>query len=211
MSWVVLLLCIGQILSLSCNRFNWKVLLWHYSRWRSCKGKGIDIKAKIPATCSARVKAKQPSLIVKCSYCSLFRLSWFFSLTSCCIIFLMASYSRKPHAHNISLRWVFCEAVLSIEGVTRVMCNGRGLVVLPFSDYIWLTSCLTGKEHLQVTVSEKRGLVDLHNCSGLVHFTHFFMYSQLFIIIFQDTYKIVQFLKEYQLWVLLLWIKIKLP
>ena len=104
-----------------------------------------------------------------------------------------------------------CFVKLSLQGVTRVMCNGQELVVLPFSYYTWLTSCLTGKQHLQVTVSEKRGLVDLHNCSGLVHFTHFFMYSQLFIIIFQDTYKIVQFLKEYQLWVLLLWIKIKPP
>lgn len=104
-----------------------------------------------------------------------------------------------------------CFEKLSLQGVTRVMRNGRGLVVLPFSYYIWLTSCLTGKQHLQLTVNrEKRGLVDLHNCSGLVHFSHFFMYSQ-FIIIFQDTYKIVQFLKEYQLWVLLLWIKIELP
>ena len=103
-----------------------------------------------------------------------------------------------------------CFEKLSLQGMTRVMRNGRGLVVLPFSYYIWLTSCLTGKQHLQLTVREKRGLVDLHNCSGLVHFSHFFMYSQ-FIIIFQDTYKIVQFLKEYQLWVLLLWIKIKLP
>ena len=142
-------MCIGQILSLSCNWFSWKVFLCWVDEGQ-CKGKGINFKAKIPATCSARVKAKQPYLIVKCSYCLLFHLSWLFSLTSCCIIFLMASYSRKPHAHNISHRWVFCEAVLSIEGVTRVMRNGRGLVVLPFSYYIilmfWLTSCLTGKQ-----------------------------------------------------------------
>lgn len=195
-------MCIAQILPLSCNWFNWKVFLWH-SRWRSCKGKGIDIKTKIPAACSAWVKSK-----TSLSYCSLFHLSWFLASRAA-----VSSFSWHPTQENHMLTISpsgECSEKLSLQGMTRVMRNVRGLVVQPFSYYVWLTSCLTGKQHLQVTIGKKGGLVDLPNCPELLHLTSFSVYSQWFVVIFQDTYKIVQFLKEYQLWVLLLWIKIKL-
>ena len=67
-----------------------------------------------------------------------------------------------------------CFVKLSLQVVTRVMRNGQRLVVLPFSYYNILIDKLSDRQATFASNCwwKKGGLVDLHNCSGLVHFTH---------------------------------------